>query len=307
VSELPPPDKRALRAAFSRAAEQYDAVAVIQREIADRLLDRLDYIRLQPQRILDLGSGTGYCTRALAERYPKAQLLSLDLAEPMLQHARAARPTLRRLKGRDGYLCGDAERLPLASASVDLIFSSLTLQWVGDLGATCAELRRVLRPGGLLLFTTLGPDTLHELAQSWAAADTELGHPSQHVNRFHELHQVGDALHGAGLTDVVMDRELLTLTYADPRQLMADLKTLGAHNVNPARPQGLTGPARLKRMLAAYEQFRRADGQLPASYEAIYAHAWAGETPVQCATANGGVGISLEGIRVMLRGRGGKG
>ncbi len=277
-----PIDKRRARRAFGRAASEYDRVAVLQREVADRLLERLDYIRLAPQRVLDLGAGTGYASEGLLKRYPKAQVLALDFALPMLQRARRRGRWLR----RPLPLCADAEHLPLADASCDLVFSSLTLQWCNDLRQTFQELLRVLRPGGLLMFASFGPDTLQELRAAWAAVDGDA-----HVSPFLDLHDVGDALLGAGGRDTVMDAERLTLTYADTDALMRDLKTLGAQNATEGRRRGCTGKARLQAMRDAYEQFR-ADDRLPASYEVVYGHAWAPEP----GALEGAVAIPLERI-----------
>lgn len=267
-------DKRLVRAAFDRAASGYDAAAVLQREVGARLLERLDLVRLKPQRILDLGSGTGACTAALAKRYPKARLTALDLAPAMVRATRRRfNPLTRRWRGH-GFVCGDAERLPFADASFDLIVSNLTLQWCADLERTFHGLRRALAPGGLLLFSSFGPDTLKELRAAWAAVDDAV-----HVNTFVDMHDVGDAMLRAALADPVMDMEMITLTYADVTALMRDLKAIGAHNVNAARPRGLTGKARLKALAGAYERFRAAD-RLPATHELLYGHAW-GPTAAQ--------------------------
>ncbi len=256
--------KAQLRASFERAAPVYDQVAVLQREVGARLLERLALVRLVPQVVLDVGAGTGNSTQGLARQYRKAQLIALDLAVAMLRQVRRRSPWLRGWQ----LVCGDVERLPLADASCDLVFSNLTLQWCQDLDSAFAEMRRVLRPGGLLLFSSLGPDTLKELRASWAAADGRT-----HVNAFMDMHDVGDALLRARFAEPVMDMETLTLTYADARGLMRDLKTLGAHNVTAGRAHGLTGKGRLNAMLAAYEGLRR-DGVLPATYEVVYGHAW---------------------------------
>jgi malonyl-CoA O-methyltransferase len=189
----------------------------------------------------------------------------------MLAQARRQRPLLRRLDA----VCADAAAIPLADASVDLVFSNLMLQWCNEPDAVFREFRRVLRPGGLLLFATFGPDTLRELRAAWSAAD---GHT--HVSRFIDMHDLGDALVRAGLGEPVMDMEHLTLTYADLRSLMRDLKTMGASNATAGRNRGLTGRQRLAAAEAHYETLRR-DGRLPATWEVVYGHAWAPATPVR--------------------------
>jgi malonyl-CoA O-methyltransferase len=275
-------DKARARRSFDRAAPGYDAVAVLQREIGNRLLERLDYVRLTPKTVLDLGCGTGQAIAPLMRRYPKAGLVALDFAPAMLRLARRRGTWLK----RPGCVCADAEILPLAGQSVDLIVSNATLQWCNDLDGTFREWLRVLRPGGLLMFTSFGPDTLMELRAAWAAVD---GHV--HVSPFADMHEVGDGLVRARFADPVMDAERLTLTYPQVRDLMRDLKVLGASNAAVARPRGLTGPRRLAAVEAAYEVYRRA-GRLPATYEVIYGHAWA---PVQ-RPVEGGVAIPVSAI-----------
>ncbi|OOZ42378.1 malonyl-[acyl-carrier protein] O-methyltransferase BioC [Solemya pervernicosa gill symbiont] len=262
-------DKQQLRSAFNRSAERYDEVAVLQREVASRMLERLELVKIEPKTILDLGTGTGQCVQWLMKRYRKAKVIGLDLAEAMLPRVRAHGSLLR----KPGLVCGDIERLPLADKSVDLIVSSLALQWMNSIDEAFAEIARVLRPGGLLMFTTLGPDTLKELRLSWEAVDNG----SSHVNRFLDMHDVGDALMQAGFDGPVVDIEHMVVTYDKVSGLMSDLKTLGAHNVTSGRSRGMTGKERLKMMCEAYEQFRDSSGKLPATYEVVYGHAWAAE------------------------------
>jgi malonyl-CoA O-methyltransferase len=259
-------DRRAVRRAFDDAADRYDAHAALQREVADRLLERLDYTTVAPATVLDLGAGTGYCADLLARRYPRATIVLADLAPSMLA---IARRRSRRLFSRRRYVCADANALPLAAASVDLVVSSLMFQWCEDLPAAFGECLRVLRPGGLLLFSTLGPDTLRELRAAWATVDD-----APHVNRFLDMHVVGDALIATGFSSPVMERDDLTVTYENVLVLMKDLKGIGAHNSHQQRTRALYGRARLDRLAAAYEGFRR-EGLLPATYETVYGHAWA--------------------------------
>ncbi|MDX1592700.1 MAG: malonyl-ACP O-methyltransferase BioC [Gammaproteobacteria bacterium] len=256
-------DRRDVRDSFDRAASSYDAAAVLQHEVGRRLLERLEWMRLEPRVAVDLGCGTGRQSAGLSERFPETRLVGLDLAPAMLAEAR------RRVGPGPHWICGDLGTLPLAERSVDLLFSNLALQWCLDPAAVFAELHRVLRPGGLLLFTTFGPDTLGELRASWAEVDDR-----NHVNAFFDLHDLGDALLGARFADPVMDCEHITLTYPDVLGLMRDLKAIGAHNVTAGRPRGLTGRRALATLADAYATFRREDGTLPATYEVVYGHAW---------------------------------
>lgn len=288
------PDKRWVRASFDRAATSYDAAAVLQREVADRLLEQLDYVRLQPKRVLDLGAGTGYCTEALAKRYKKAHIIAFDLAEGMLKQARKRfNPITRHFRGH-GFACGDAESLPFADNSFDLIVSSLTMQWCHDLEKTFNELRRVLKPGGLIQFSTFGPDTLKELRAAWSAVDG-----FTHVNEFLDMHVVGDAMVHAQFADPVMSMETITLTYETAVDLMKDLKAIGAHNVNQNRNHQLMGKRRLQAFIDAYEAFRN-EGRLPATYEVVYGHAWAPDTPQQ-QQSDGATVIDLQQMRAGLQ------
>lgn len=273
-------DREAIRRSFSAAADSYDAFAFLQREVGSRMLERLDYILAEPKVIVDLGAGTGEHTAALAKRYPRAQTYGLDLAEPMLKKMRKRSSWRRPLRP----VCADIQSLPFADNSVDLIFSSLAMQWCESLEETFKEFRRVLRPGGFVLFSTFGPDTLNELRQSWAAVDE-----CEHVHNFIDMHIVGDAMMQAGLAEPVMDIENLTLTYKNVYDLMRELKGIGAHNVAHDRQRGLTGRKRLKAFEQAYENFRQED-ILPASYEVVYGHAWA---PIQEQTAS----VSIESLQ----------
>jgi malonyl-CoA O-methyltransferase len=270
--------KRTIRLSFQRAADRYDEAAFLQHEVARRLDDHLDGVKISPHRILDAGCGTGFGASLVRTRYPQADVVGLDLAEAMLHQAAARQrgsvwEKLRaRLMPRVPHfmpLCGDIEHLPLARASFDMVWSSLALQWMGDLGAAFREIHRVIKPGGLFIFASFGPDTLKELRAASAGVD---GH--QHVNRFIDMHDVGDALVHAGFSNPVMEMEQITLTYADLAALLRDLKAIGAHTVLEGRREGLMGKSAWRKLLLNYETFRQAD-RLPATYEVVYGHAWA--------------------------------
>lgn len=266
-------DRQRVRTAFDRAAQRYDRAAVLQREIADRLLARLDLIKHVPRAIADIGCGTGYGTRALRQRYTRARVFGIDLAPGMVFAARGPQPRWWQIgRRRDHYLCGDAERLPIGDRSVDFIFSNLVLQWC-DLDRSLREFARILRPGGLLMFTSFGPDTLKELRDAWRAVDRDT-----HVHDFIDMHDVGDALVRAQFAEPVMDVERLVLTYPNVRAVLKELKELGAHNAARNRPATLTGKQRFAKFERAYAVQQLADGTIPASYEVVYGHAWAPTT-----------------------------
>ena len=258
-------ERSEVRRAFGRAAATYDAAAELQRRVRDELLSRLDYVKLEPAAVLDLGAGTGHATLALKRRYPASTVVAIDLAESMLHEARRRQTLFRRFQ----RICADAAALPLRSGTLDLVYSNLMLQWCDVPDGVFSECRRVLRPGGLFSFTTFGPDTLVELRRAWAAAD----HDGVHVSRFLDMHDVGDALVRSGFAEPVMDVDRITLTYAEVRDLMRDLKAIGAHNAASGRRRGLTGKATYARVVDAYERERR-NGRLPATYEVVYGHAW---------------------------------
>ncbi|AIZ34523.1 malonyl-ACP O-methyltransferase BioC [Pseudomonas parafulva] len=250
------PDKRQVAASFSRAAASYDSVAALQRAVGEALLERLP-ASLAPARWLDLGSGTGHFSRALATRFPGAHGLALDIAEGMLAHA-------RQHGGAHHHAAGDAERLPVRDQVFDLIFSSLAVQWCDAFASVLAEAQRALRPGGVLAFSSLCVGTLEELRASWQTVDGQV-----HVNRFRRFDDYQRLCADSGLTVLGLERRAHVLHYPDVRSLTHELKALGAHNLNPGRPSGLTGRARVQGMLQAYEQFRDAQG-LPATYQVVY-------------------------------------
>ena len=264
-------DRLAMRAAFEKAAHSYDASAVLQQEVANRLVERMDFMSMKPISILDAGAGTGFVSQLMATRFPKAKITALDLAHNMLKQSKSKRTFKQRWNKQFQYVNAEVENLPFADASVELIISGLTLQWCQDLPKVFKECKRVLAPGGLLLFSSFGPDTLKELRQSWAEVDD-----LAHVNAFADMHDVGDALMQSGFLDPVMDMEMLTVTYKDVKTVMRDLKQIGAHNVMQGRSHNITGKNKLQKMIQSYEQFR-VDGLLPVTHEIVYGHAWVPE------------------------------
>lgn len=276
-------DKRLLRRSFERAATSYDGCAVLQREVCERMLSRLIYIKHNPALILDAGSGTGFGTRKLQTHYPQATLIPFDIALPMHIQARSCQSEssvlpewLRWLPfgkhPRNFPVCGDIEQMPFRDASIDMIWSNLAFQWCNNLKQTFSQAYRVLDAGGLLMFSTFGPDTLKELRQAFKAADRY-----NHVNRFIDMHDIGDLLVHCGFSLPVMDMEYVTLTYDDVKSIMHDLKAIGAHNVTHGRPRGLMGKGIWQGVIARYETLRQ-QGKLPATYEIVYGHAWKPDT-----------------------------
>lgn len=269
-------DKRQVRNAFERAAASYDQTAVLQREVCDRMLSRLDYIKHTPNIILDAGSGTGYGTRKLITRYANARVLAVDIATAMHAQARPAISWWRRFLtmprnqtwNRTSYVVGDIEQLPCKDSCAGLVWSNLTLQWCNDIKQTFAEVHRVLQTDGLFMFSTFGPDTLKELRQAFRGADDY-----SHVNRFVDMHDIGDMLVHNGFATPVMDMEYITLTYDDVISVMRDLKAIGAHNVTQGRRHGLTGKTAWQQAINHYEMLR-IEGKLPATFEVVYGHAW---------------------------------
>ena len=266
-------DRKLIRRRFERAATYCDQAGVLAREIARRMDERLDYIRIEPQRILDVGCGTGTDLERLGQRYPTAQRIGVDFALPMLErtaaanrHGRFAR-LLRRHPPAPLLTCADACALPFGHGSVSLAWSNLMLNWLTDPAPALAEFHRVLEVGGLLMFSTLGPDTLRELRSTlpdrWG----------ERVHRFIDMHDIGDALIKAGFTDPVMDMEVLTLTYATVDDLLRDLRLSGCTNASTARPRGLAGKNGWSDARAALDDLRQ-EGRLPITIEVVQGHAW---------------------------------
>ena len=282
-------DQRQVRRNFSRAAATYEQHDALQQEVQTLLIDRLGFYLETPERVIDVGAGTGRGTALLRKRYPKAQVVAMDLALPML---RASKKHMSWLKPFQ-RVCAEATALPLPDHSVDVLHSNLCFQWIDDLPALFGECVRVLKPGGLLVYSTFGPDTLKELRAAWAQADEQ-----PHVSRFLDMHDLGDAMINAGLRDPVLDVDRYMLTYSEPRMLLKELQGLGATNADRERERHLLGKRHYQRMLAAYETMR-IDGRIPATWEVVTAHAW-GPPPGQSRRLAGGgeiASFSIDSLR----------
>lgn len=264
-------DRQQVGRRFSRVAATYGEGDFFVREVDRRMQERLDYVNLQPKRILDLGCSRGGSFSGLAARYPAADLIGLDISPAMLSAGRTPRANWQRWLGigRNGdplRLAADAANLPLASRSAAMVWSNLLLHWLDDPIPALAEAHRVLEVGGLLMFSTLGPDTLRELRAAFADGYA-------HTQRFADMHDLGDMMVGCGFADPVMDMEVITLTYDDLDAMLADLRAAGSACAMKARRHGLTGRNAWETAQAAYEGMRR-EGRLPATFEVIYGHAW---------------------------------
>jgi len=258
-------DARVARRRFERAAGSYAKASRLETEIGARMLERLDYVKLAPRRVLDAGSGPLRDAKRLGKRYRGAQVLALDFSLGMLRAGRGWFDVFS--KGTS--ICGDIAQLPFAAGAIDLVWSNMTLHWAADPLAALREFHRVLAVEGLLMFSTLGPDTLAELRAAAGAA---------RVHAFADMHDLGDMLVAAGFAEPVMDMERLTIEYADGDALLADLRASGqtfalARGGRGSGPRGLMGRGSFAALKGKLEAQRRA-GRLPASYEVVYGHAW---------------------------------
>jgi malonyl-CoA O-methyltransferase len=250
-------DGRAARRRFERAAKTYEKSSRLEAEVAARMLERLDYMKIAPRRILDAGSGPPRGT--LGKRYPRAEVIALDFALEML------RPRgLGFFRKHPLAVCADLEKLPIASAAIDLVWCNMALHWLSDPLPAFREFARVLAPEGLLMFSTLGPDTLKELRAAAGAA---------RVHAFIDMHDLGDMLLAAGFGAPVMDMEMLEFSYTGSETLLADLKKTGQTGARADRPRGLSGRRFGERLRAALAP--------RATFEVVYGHAWKGRRAEQ--------------------------
>ena len=260
-----PIDKKLVSRSFDKVAAQYDKSSFLQQEIASRLLERLDLMSVKPNHILDAGCATGATTKSLSKKFPKAIVCGVDISPSMIKQAIKNKGFFDKSR----YQVADLEQLPFSNNQFDLVFSNLTLVWVNDIHKVLLELNRVLKPGGLLVFSTFATDTLTELKQSWSQIDNKV-----HINQFFDMHVIGDQVYKAQFENVVMDRDIITLTYKTLKGLMKEIKATGSTNINLGRSKGLQGKQGFDKLVQHYQSHRWEDGQLPATFEVVYGHGW---------------------------------
>ncbi len=268
-----------IRRAFDRAAPGFSGSDFLYREMARRMGERLDMVRIDPRQILDAGCGLGADRTMLSHRYPEAQWLGVDSSQALLIAGRradmAANGFFRRLlnQGRDARFMragADLNALPLPAQCIDFIWSNAALHWLDDLPETLQEFNRVLRVGSLLMFSLFGPDTLKELRQA-----TQMVASAERIDRtqtFVDMHDVGDMLVNGGFSDPVMDMETLTLTYADPWQALRELKKMGSCVATHFLPSGLTHKGFWDRVIAQWPC--NSEGRYKLTFELVQGHAW---------------------------------
>lgn len=260
----PVPHKRDVRRCFDRAATQFDGADFAHSVTRNGLLDRLAPMTIDAGTVLDLGAGTGASLPALRRKFRGAHIIAADLSHNMLTQATAKRGWFSKVS----LLQADAEALPLADHSVDVVFSNFMLPWIGEPGRAFSEVARVLRKDGLFLFATLGPDSIGILRQAWSMVDSQ-----PHTNRFLDMHDIGDAVVRSGLRDPVLDVDHLTITYAESTALIDDLTATGARNSLSGRERSLVSASRLQDMTKQLEQLRK-DGLIELELELVYGHCW---------------------------------
>jgi malonyl-CoA O-methyltransferase len=285
-------DVRDVARSFGAASHSYDAAAVLQAEVRNELLSRLEILKVPPRNVLDLGAGTGLGALELRRRLRGARIVAMDIAAPMLQKVRQRSPFWRPIR----CVNADASALPFKAGSFDVVFSNLMLQWVVPPDRAFAEIRRVLRPGGVLLATSFGPETLRELRDAWAVVDR-----TAHVSEFIDVHDLGSALQRAGFAEPVLDVDRIMHFHADVSSLARELKLIGAHNMDQHRARALTGKHRYQQMVQAYE-VRRVPKGLPVTWQVVNAVAWAPESFPSPAAAmvDGEAYVGMESLRASL-------
>ncbi len=260
-------DYRALKKGFNKTAKTYEANALLAKSVGEALIERLQGIKITPQRILDIGSGTGWLNKKLKKLYPKAKIVNVDLAEQRLRKTKLLRFGLN----APMLVCADAHALPFADKSFDLIISNLCWHWVDHLGQAIYEAKRVLNVGGTLLFSTLGPDTLRELSAAFYSASS-----NPHIIPFFDMHDVGDALLKAGFADPVMDVEPVRLHFKKVDKLFKMLRDTGEGNYLALRHRGFSSKKMFAQVKKHYENFKLEQGY-PATFEIVFGYAWRAE------------------------------
>lgn len=253
--------------AFNAHAHEYPNVAKIQQEIGMRLFERLSYLKIEPQNILDLGCGPGIFTKQLKKHYTSAKVVGVDIAHQMLKTAKRKQRKWR----TPSWVNADMLQLPFQDAQFDLIFSNQAIHWASSLNKVFCEINRVLRPGGCVMFSTLGPDTFLELRQAFQQADSRA-----HVNDFCDMHDVGDYLMAEAFVDPVVDMENIIALYPSLTTLLKALKAQGVRNVHANRNPGLTGKKTWSIFEQSMSKYHTDDNKIPLTYEVIYGHAWKG-------------------------------
>lgn len=264
-----------LQRAYNRVAHHYQTAASMQFTVGNRLLERLAYLKINPQTIVDLGCGLGTFITPLKNKYPKARVIGLDLALDMLRCYKVPLWSWNKPK----LVLANMERLPFADGSIDLLFANQVIHWASDTAALFAELNRILHPQGVIMFSTVGPDTALELRRAWAGVDQY-----QHVNEFKDLHDLGDELLASGFADPVVDMEYIKVRYSNPASLLKDIKQQGIQNLHPQRLRGLTGKHRFQQFLNNLTHVAQQQAELALTYEVIYGHAWQ-KVPIKDSTA----------------------
>jgi malonyl-CoA O-methyltransferase len=270
---------------FSRASQSYQEHAKVQYEIGQRLCERFDYYQISPSQVLDLGAGPGVFSHHLKKRFPKSTVTAFDLSEAMLKKVK------RRWRSPIGKVVGNMNVLPFKDDAFELIFANQVIHWLDDSQALFKEISRVLKPKGVFVFSTLGPDTFKEINAAWQSIDDY-----SHVNQFKDMHDLGDHLLKTGFEEPVVDMEYITVRYENTKSLARDLKSQGVQHVSKSSNQGLVTPRKWLKFETSYEKFRDKDNYLPLTYEVIYGQAW-GQAPKQSIGNNGEVRVPLSMLR----------
>lgn len=286
TSTTPYIDTSAVRARFNRVASCYESASFIEERLAADLLNRLNFMSLAPKTILDLGTGTGRCARAMAQRYPEANIVGVDFASAMIEQAQHEHNS-----GNIIYSLADAHVLPFAPDSFDLVISNALFPFIADIDTVFQQVQKILTKRGCFIFTTFGPDTLYELRHTWSMISD-----APHVLPFMDMHDVGDALIASGLVEPLLDRDTLTVTYQDVSKMFLELKNAGLTNCLTDREKGLLGKNTYKKLLTTYP-FDTSKNCYPVTLEVIYGLAWQSEQLIQQTVHGNEIHIPVSSLR----------